>query len=117
VNWLTTSALPPASRMASTELARLVLEDAQPCDLAGEALGVVGRISDRDAEQDAQAGADRAGSSAADHDPCSEDALDDSAHARYATSRIRAKASLAMPTWRPWRLRRRGRLTTVRKNI
>ena len=44
----------------AVELAGVVLEDPQPRDLAGEALGVLLRVARGDAEQDEQARADLA---------------------------------------------------------
>ena len=60
-------------------LARIVVEDAKPCDLGGEPLAVFRPVIRADADEDHKPAADLTDAFVADVDRCRADALDDRA--------------------------------------
>jgi hypothetical protein len=74
---------------AAVEFPLLVLEDSQPCDLAGEPGGGRLVVLRGDAEQDAEPAPDRAGVVPVDEDPGGANALNDGFQLSSASSAFR----------------------------
>ena len=111
VNWLTTSASPRDVEQRPVEAAGVVLEDAEPRDLSGEASRAsVARVAGGDAEQHDEATADRSDRLAVDRDRRLGDALDDCSHrAIFAAVKSGCRRPIVTERWK--HLRIPGRLS------
>jgi hypothetical protein len=75
---------PACVQQVAVKSALVVLEDPEPGHLSGEAHGLLVAVTARDAEQDAETGADHADDLAAYRDPGRRDLLNDGPHALVA---------------------------------